>query len=101
MQISRIKNLLLNVHLLQKKKKDLTEHKTKLELFYYDNNEIILNFENQTKGLKKEKLRLLQLLNYITRKAIGFKSLRLKYREIDQVTPKCQTDVWTKVAKKV
>ena len=94
--------MLLNVHLLQKKKKkDLTEHKTKLELFYHDNNEIILNFENQTKGLKKEKLRLLQLLNYITRKATGFKSLQLKYREINQVTPKCQTDVWTKLAKKV
>ena len=71
----------------KKKKKDLTEHKTKLELFYYGNNKIILNFE--------------KLLNYITRKATGFKSLRLKYREVNQVTPKCQTDVSTKLAKTV
>ena len=36
----------------------------------------------------------------VTRKATGFKSLRLKYWEIHQVTPKCQIDFWTKLAKK-
>ena len=34
-------------------------------------------------------------------KATGFKSLRLKYWEINQVTPKCQIDFWTKLAKKI
>ena len=37
----------------------------------------------------------------VTRKATGFKSLRLKYWEINQATPKCQIDFWTKLAKKV
>ena len=37
----------------------------------------------------------------VTRKATGFKSLRLKCREINQATPKCQIDFWTKFAKKV
>ena len=36
----------------------------------------------------------------VTRKATGFKSLRLKYWEINQATPKCQIDFWTKLAKK-
>ena len=36
-----------------------------------------------------------------TRKATGFKSMRLKYWEINQATPKCQIDLWTKLAKKV
>ena len=36
-----------------------------------------------------------------TRKATGFKSLRLNYWEINQATSKCQIDFWTKLAKKV
>ena len=36
-----------------------------------------------------------------TRKANGFKSPRIKYWEINQATSKCQTDFWTKRAKKV
>ena len=36
-----------------------------------------------------------------TRKATGFKSMRLKYWEINQATTKCQIDLWTKLAKKV
>ena len=35
-----------------------------------------------------------------TRKATGFKSLRLNHCQINQATPKCQIDFWT-VAKKV
>ena len=38
---------------------------------------------------------------YKTRKATGFKSLRLKYWEINQATQKWQTDFWTKLAKNV
>ena len=34
-----------------------------------------------------------------TRKATGFKSLQLKYIEINQATPKRQIDFWTKPAK--
>ena len=37
----------------------------------------------------------------LTRKATGFKSLRLNYWEINQATLKCQIDFWTKLAKKV
>ena len=38
---------------------------------------------------------------YEIRKATGCKSLRLNYWEINQATTKCQTDFWTKLAKKV
>ena len=37
---------------------------------------------------------------YKTRKATGFKSLRLKYWEINQATTKCQIVFWTTFAKK-
>ena len=37
---------------------------------------------------------------YETRKATGFKSLRLTYWEINRTTPKCQIDFWTKLSKK-
>ena len=39
--------------------------KAKLEIFYYDNNGIISNLKSQIKDIKKEKLCLLQPLNYI------------------------------------
>ena len=32
-------------------------------------------------------------------KTSGFRSLRLKYWEINQATPKCKIDFWTKLAK--
>ena len=38
---------------------------------------------------------------YKTRKATGFKSLRLNFWEINQATSKCQIDFWGKLAKKV
>ena len=41
------------------------------------------------------------LTNKKTRKATGFKSLRLNYWEINQATSKCQIDFWGKLAKKV
>ena len=35
------------------------------------------------------------------RKATGFWSLQLSYREINQATSKCQNDIWTKLARKI
>ena len=35
----------------------------------------------------------------LTRKASGFKSLRLNFWDINQATSKCQSDFWTKLAK--
>ena len=48
------------------------------------------------------KFRILKaLIKRITRKATGFKSLRLKCWGINQATPTCQITFWTKLAKKI
>ena len=73
--------------------------KKRLQHKYFPVN--ITNFL-RTPTLKNISERLLLHLFLIkTRKATGFKSLRLKYWEINQATPKCQIDFWTKLAKKV
>ena len=40
------------------------------------------------------------LLYIKTRKATGFKPLRLKYQDINQATLKCKIDFWTKLEKR-
>ena len=41
------------------------------------------------------------MLILVTRKSTGFKSLRLKYWEINQATAKYQNDFWIKLVKKI
>ena len=56
-----------------------------------------INKEMKKIAIKEQFTRILRQ----TRKATGFKSLRLKYWEFNQATPKHQIDFWTKLPKKV
>ena len=65
----------------------------KLQLIYFSS---INLFKKTFNKMSPSKVNVMK-----TRKATSFKSLRLKYMEINQATPKRQIDFWTKPAKNI